>query len=143
MNNFTPVPALIGGVLIGLAATLLWWGQGRTAGISSILAGSLPGRPGDRSWRLAFVVGLVAAGTVFRLVWPETMENTVERSLPIVAASGLLVGFGTRMAGGCTSGHGVCGNARLEKSSIVATLTFIAMGVVTTAIIGRFFGGTL
>ena len=143
MTNFTPIPALIGGVLIGLAAALLWWTQGRTAGISGILGGVLPGRSGDRTWRLAFVAGLVSGGAALQLAWPEAMVNTLARSTPALAVAGLLVGFGTCLAGGCTSGHGVCGNARLEKASIAATLTFIGLGVVTVTVIGRALGGAL
>lgn len=136
----------MGGVLVGLAAILLMLFNGRVAGISSIFGGLIPGwnpRAGDWPWRLAFVLGLVCGGLGYHAFDPSAFALELDRSLPALAVAGVLVGFGTRMGGGCTSGHGVCGNSRLSKRSIVATLTFIAAGAATVAIINRAFGGSL
>jgi uncharacterized membrane protein YedE/YeeE len=126
--------ALSGGALIGGAATLFWFVNGRVAGVSGVLSGALRER-GDRSDRLLFLVGLVAAGVVATLVRGGAAGGG-QSTLPLVLA-GALVGFGTRLGGGCTSGHGVCGLARLRKRSLVATLTFIAFGALTVFAVAR------
>jgi uncharacterized protein len=140
MTAFTPVLAAIGGALIGLAAVLLMVLTGRLAGISGILGGLLSGS-GDRAWRLAFILGLIMAPLLGTLVgfplWPPAMPT----SWVIVIAAGLLVGFGTRLASGCTSGHGVCGIARLSIRSIAATAVFMGTAVVVVAFTRHVLGG--
>ena len=123
--HFTPVAALIGGALIGLAASLLVLARGRIAGISGILAGLLV-RPqaGDVGWRAAFVVGLLVAPLLLEIANPLIIEAGPVRLI----AAGLLVGLGTRYGSGCTSGHGVCGLSRRSPRSLVATLVFMAAG---------------
>ncbi|NUP08959.1 MAG: YeeE/YedE family protein [Polyangiaceae bacterium] len=122
---------LAGGALIGLASALYLATHGRIAGISGIVSGVLD-RAGDWRARLAFIVGLVAAGALVALAKPLLFEGPVA-SLPVVAAAGLLVGMGTRLGSGCTSGHGVCGTGRLSLRSVAATLTFMATGALAVA----------
>jgi len=134
------MPALAGGVLIGLAATLLLWLNGRVAGVSGILAGVLFPRPGEVAWRVAFLAGLVAAGAAAIALLPGiATPRTGFPPLALVAA-GLLVGFGASLGNGCTSGHGVCGLGRLSTRSLVAVLTFMATAVATTWVV-RHAGG--
>ena len=134
MDNFTPVPALFGGVLIGLASVWLLAANGRIAGVSGILHGLVGGMsaspPGDRSWRVAFIAGLIAAGFAWHLVFGA--GPTRELQLGWVALAGALVGFGTRIGGGCTSGHGVCGLGRFSLRSLVAVMVFMAAGMAAT-----------
>jgi len=120
-------PALIGGVLIGLAVAMLLLLNGRVAGVSGVLGGLVNPEPGEWAWRALFVAGLVGGGLVARSFAPGAIGNW-HASLPVLAVAGVLVGFGTQMAGGCTSGHGVCGVSRLSPRSIVATATFMAVG---------------
>ncbi len=129
-NAFTPASALIGGAIIGAAAALFAVLNGRVAGVSGILGGLARPQAGDISWRIAFVAGLVAAPLAWRLL-AALPEIRVDASVPVLVAAGLLVGVGTRYGGGCTSGHGVCGVARLSPRSIVATLAFMAAGLAT------------
>ena len=124
------VNGLLGGVLVGLAATLLLWTHGRIAGISSI-AGALLQAGAERGWRAHFLAGLVAAGLGYQYVIGPVYEPSLARPVLIVVAAGLLVGFGSRLGHGCTSGHGVCGLARGSGRSLVATVTFMLTGVVT------------
>lgn len=119
---------LAGGALIGAAASVFWLAHGRRAGISGVLADVLTGSVRDE--RLAFLAGLLTTGVVVALVWPGAIA-TSPASLPILAIAGVLVGVGTRVGGGCTSGHGVCGVARLSRRSIVATITFVLVAAVT------------
>ena len=126
--NFTPWSSLAGGILIGLAAAALLLLLGRIAGISGIVGGLLQPSKGDTGWRLAFVLGLLAAPTVYTLFQPLP-EIEVSTDLPVLLAAGLLVGVGTRY--GCTSGHGVCGLSRLSPRSLAATLVFMAAGFAT------------
>lgn len=127
--------ALAGGVLIGLAATLLLWLTGRIAGISGIVGGVLMPRSGDVAWRGAFLIGLIGAGAAY--LWLVPGAYTPRQGFPpvLLVAAGLLVGFGTRMGNGCTSGHGVCGLGRLSMRSFAAVLTFMATAVLTTYIV--------
>jgi uncharacterized protein len=135
MVDFTPVSAAIGGALIGLATALLMLLTGRIAGISGIFAGLLlPGRGEERAWRGAFLAGLIAAPLLAGLIGYPMPSPQMPANWALVAAAGLLVGFGTRMAGGCTSGHGVCGIARLSPRSIVATVIFMATAVAVVAV---------
>ncbi len=143
MENFTPISSTLGGLMIGLSAALVMLFQGRIAGISGILAGLLGPRPGEVGWRLWFVVGLLVGGAVMVIVWPQGFAAEVTRSPLAIVAAGLLVGFGTRLGSGCTSGHGVCGISRMSRRSIVATLTFMATGALTATVVTQFFGGVL
>lgn len=129
-NAFSPGPALVGGALIGGAATLLLLLNGRIAGISGILGGLLSPRRGDLAWRAAFLLGLAAAPLLYRL-WRPLPPIHFDAGYAVLAAAGLLVGIGTRYASGCTSGHGVCGLARLSPRSFVATAVFMAAGFLT------------
>ena len=129
--DFTPVSGFLGGALIGLAAVLLLAANGRIAGVSGIVGGLLARVPGDTAWRAAFVAGLWLGGLVYWAVRGAPFAVDLEATLAVTIAAGLLVGFGTRMGSGCTSGHGVCGIARFSKRSTVATITFMAAGVAT------------
>ena len=130
MANFTPVSALAGGVLIGLASVWLLAANGRIAGVSGILHGLFAQPPGDRAWRAAFVAGLIAAGFAWRAFAPATASP--EAHWGWLALAGGLVGFGTRIGGGCTSGHGVCGLGRFSLRSLVAVIIFMATGMAAT-----------
>lgn len=123
--------AAVGGLMIGAAAASLLALTGKTAGISGIVDGVVRGEKFEFSWKLAFVLGLISGGIGLVFVLPGNIAEQGLRPLPIMAAAGLLVGFGTRMGGGCTSGHGVCGIGRLNVRSIVGTVTFIAVGAIT------------
>lgn len=138
--NFTPVPALIGGALIGLSSVLLMLLSGRIAGISGILGGLLPPTAGDTTWRLAFIVGLMLGGLGF-LYLGDLSAIAIEADTPILIAAGLLVGFGTRLGSGCTSGHGICGVGRLSPRGIVATAIFLAVGMATVFVVRHLLGG--
>ena len=133
MADFTPISAAIGGALIGLAATLLMLLTGRIAGISGIFAGCLSSS-GDKSWRIAFIAGLLLAPLVATLLGYPMPSPQMPTSWSLIVVAGLLVGFGTRLSGGCTSGHGVCGIARLSARSLVATGIFMATAVVVVAL---------
>lgn len=145
METFTPVSSLLGGALIGLAASVLLLVHGRVAGIAGILGETLrgDGTRGEGVFRAAFLGGLVAAGIALRLVYPGAFAaagSASASSLGLVAIAGVLVGYGTRLGSGCTSGHGVCGISRLSKRSIAATLTFMAAGAVTVFIVRHVVG---
>lgn len=131
--------AVLGGALIGLAASLLWALNGRRAGVSGIVGGLLQPVRGETEWQGAFLLGLVLAGLVGTLVAPSAFGSSPLTLGPLVLA-GLLVGAGTRLSGGCTSGHGVCGISRGSRRSIVATVTFMASAVATVAVV-RALGG--
>jgi len=143
MENFTPVSSLVGGLLIGLSATAMLALLGRVAGISGIVGGLLTGARSDAAWRAAFVAGLLLGGSVSRVVAPDAMTMNLDRSTPALVLAGLLVGFGSRLGSGCTSGHGVCGMARGSVRSITATLTFMTTGVMAAFVVTRLFGGRL
>ena len=130
MDNFTPVSALAGGVLIGLASVWLLAANGRIAGVSGILHGLFAQPPGDRIWRAAFIVGLIVAGVAWHLFAEVTPRQGF--GLGWAALAGALVGFGTRVGGGCTSGHGVCGIGRLSLRSLIAVAVFMATGMAAT-----------
>jgi len=133
------IHALIGGALIGAAASLLLLALGRVAGISGIFSALVRRDVPDRGWRVAFLVGLLGAGVVAAVAAPHAVGQTPV-SLPLVGAAGVIVGFGTRLGNGCTSGHGVCGISRLSRRSIAATMTFMATAAATVAIV-RLAGG--
>lgn len=128
--DFAPLPALAGGVLIGLAASLLLLTHGKVAGISGIFAGLLDRATHDKGFRLAFVAGLVAVGFGARLVAPDLVPASAA-GLGVIALAGLIVGYGTRLGNGCTSGHGICGISRGSARSLIAVVTFISTGVLT------------
>ncbi|MDY7229076.1 YeeE/YedE family protein [Hyalangium rubrum] len=136
------ITALIGGALIGLSASLLLLFNGRIAGISGIAGGllSTPNRS-EWAWRLAFLCGLLGGGLLLRAFWPHVLGAPIVSGAAWVVASGLLVGFGTRLANGCTSGHGVCGISRGAPRSLVATLTFMATGAITVFLVRHVLGG--
>jgi len=139
--NFTPLSALLGGVLIGLAAALMWWLLGRVAGVSNILGQSFSSAEGALNWRLAFIAGLVLAGLGAKVFVPDAVHFSLPAGYGQLIVAGLLVGFGTQLGAGCTSGHGVCGMSRLSPRSIVATLVFMAAGAF--AVLGLRLGGAL
>lgn len=127
--------ALAGGVLVGTAATLLLWLTGRIAGISGILGGVLMPHNGEVAWRVAFLIGLIGAGAAYLWLVPGGYSPRQGFSPLLLVIAGLLVGFGTRMGNGCTSGHGVCGLGRLSMRSFAAVLTFMVTAIVTTYIV--------
>ncbi|MGA1054302.1 MAG: YeeE/YedE family protein [Pseudohongiellaceae bacterium] len=134
MEHFTPVQALVGGLLIGTAATLTLWTSGRIAGISGILAGSLFQKGQEAFWRGLFLCGLLLGGATYSL-FNGGLEIETEATPLMTILAGLLVGFGTRMGNGCTSGHGVCGIARFSRRSLVATITFMMVAMLTVWVI--------
>ncbi|MCK5882076.1 MAG: YeeE/YedE family protein [Bacteriovoracaceae bacterium] len=138
MENFTPWQSLFGGALIGLSSALLYLGQGRIAGISGIFGGMLSKFCRDFAWRYFFVAGLIVGGLIVYLMMPEKTAVNFTHPLPLFAIGGLLVGVGTRIGNGCTSGHGICGLGRRSPRSLAAVMTFMAAGGVTVFIMGRF-----
>lgn len=141
---FTPFSAAAGGALIGLAATILWLGLGRIAGISGIVGGLVPAKADDIAWRVAFLAGLLVVGVGAALVWPEAVAATSSLRGPLaMLVAGVVVGFGARLGNGCTAGHGVCGLSRGSLRSLVATLTFMAAGIATASLVRVVFGGAL
>ena len=135
MSEFTPVSAIIGGALIGLAAVLMMLNTGRITGISSITAGLLTPPAEGRLWRGAFIIGLISAPWLYLPAGGILPHITVSASDPMLVVAGLMVGFGTRLGAGCTSGHGVCGLARLSARSIAATACFMLTGMLTVFIV--------
>jgi len=133
MHNFTPGSALLGGVLIGVAASLLLVGNGRIAGISGIVSGLLLGDRGQFAGRALFVLGLLAAGFAATRLAPGSIASS-PRSLPTLIIAGLFVGAGTRLGNGCTSGHGVCGLSRFSARALVATITFMLTAMLTVRV---------
>ncbi|WP_020176607.1 YeeE/YedE family protein [Methyloferula stellata] len=140
MTEFTPFSAALGGALIGFSALILFLLDGRIAGISGILGNLLAFRPGEIAWRLAFLAGLVAAPALYAAAGGRLPPLTVASSIPLLLIGGFLVGFGTRLGNGCTSGHGVCGIARFSPRSIAATLIFMAAAAVTVFIMRHVIG---
>jgi uncharacterized membrane protein YedE/YeeE len=132
--------ALLGGVLIGLSASLLWLLNGRILGVSGIIGGLFNFTRNDLLWRVFFLLGLWLGGALMYKIHPESFE-TIETSTWILLVAGILVGFGTRLSNGCTSGHGVCGISRLSPRSIVSTLLFIVAGAATVGIVRHLLGG--
>lgn len=141
MANFTPISAAIGGVLIGLSSVLLMLLTGRIAGISGVFGGLLefPGEAKDS--RIAFIAGLVLAPLIAALIGYPIQSPTMPGNWVVTIMAGLLVGFGTRMGGGCTSGHGICGIGRLSTRSVAATIIFMLAAIVTVAFTRHLFGG--
>ncbi len=137
---FTPLASTAGGMLIGAASALLLLGKGRVAGISGIVGGLFRPTSDDVAWRVTFVAGLLTSGLLLAQVNGALFASSVQRSPTTLAVAGLLVGFGTRMGQGCTSGHGVCGISRFSARSLAATLTFMAAGFVTVFITRHILG---
>lgn len=133
-SNFTPWSSLAGGIVLGIASALFVLANGRILGISGIIGGLVKRRPGDSGWRIAFVLGLLAAPAVWSLFAPPAAARIDAGWLAVVAA-GLLVGVGTRYGAGCTSGHGVCGLSRLSPRSLAATIAFMAAGFATVFVV--------
>ncbi len=143
MENFTPIASTIGGLLIGLGAAVMLMFNGRIAGISGIFEGVVVPDEGTFDWKASFVGGLLAGGVLMVMLVPEWFAVAIDRPLAIFVIAGLLVGFGTRLGNGCTSGHGVCGLSRFSRRSVVATLSFMAAGAVTVFVTRHMMGGLL
>lgn len=141
--HFTPVTGLIGGILIGISSSLLLWLNGRIAGISGIVTGAVTRPNEDSAWRWLFLLGMLAGAAVEFWLVPGNRAFHVGMPWPVFLLAGVLVGFGTNMSGGCTSGHGVCGLGRLSPRSLVAVLTFMATGVLMVFIVRHLFGAGL
>ena len=137
MEDFTPVSGLLGGMLIGLATVLLMLFNGRIAGISGIVSGLLARQGSEVVWRVLFATGLLLGPFIYILASGEVFPVEIRASLPVMVIAGLLVGFGTRLGSGCTSGHGVSGISRLSRRSIVATSVFMGSAIVTVFITGQ------
>ncbi|MBS0340672.1 MAG: YeeE/YedE family protein [Proteobacteria bacterium] len=132
-THFTPWASLAGGLVLGVAAAVFVLFNGRVLGISGIVGGLLTPRPGDTGWRVAFLLGMLAAPATFALLAPADWLRAprIDAGYGAIVVAGLLVGFGTRLGSGCTSGHGVCGLSRLSPRSLVATLAFMGAGFLT------------
>jgi uncharacterized membrane protein YedE/YeeE len=131
MENFTPVSGLLGGLLIGLAAAVLLLLNGRISGISGIVAGLLAPRSSEVGWRVVFIAGLLLGALGYMLATGGSFPVGMQASVPVLIVAGLLVGFGTRLGSGCTSGHGLCGIALLSKRSIAASAVFFGVAIIT------------
>jgi uncharacterized protein len=141
MSNFTPISAMIGGALIGFSAVLLMAMTGRIAGISGIFAGLINLQATDRGWRAALIAGLIAAPIASMLLGYTVPTPQMPASYVTIIVGGFLVGFGTRLGSGCTSGHGICGIARLSPRSLVATAVFMLAAIVVVALTHHVFAG--
>ncbi len=140
MTAFQPLAGFVGGLMIGVAASALVLLAGRIAGISGILAGTFAARGSELGWRLAFILGLISGPLVVVAVTGTPFQVTVSASATGLIVAGLLVGFGTRLGSGCTSGHGICGIARLSPRSLVATALFVAFGMAVVFIVRHLMG---
>lgn len=141
MTEFTPIESLLGGMLIGLAGLALLFFNGRIAGISGIFGGFLHFKQSDTLWRFFFIAGLLLGGVILYFLYPQNLAISLEHSASTVMLAGLLVGIGSRMGNGCTSGHGVCGVARLSPRSLVAAATFMTTGILAAVLVDKLFGG--
>lgn len=135
MQQFTPISALIGGGLIGLSASLFFWLNGRIAGISGLFHGLFQSNKNDFLWRFLFLIGLIAGGQIYYLVPQIQFSARTQYPISVLMLSGFLVGLGTKLSGGCTSGHGICGIARLSRRSLVATGVFFIAGILTVYVV--------
>ena len=140
MASFDSTSALLGGCLIGLASALLMVLNGRIAGVSGILGGALSTTPTERGWRFAFLAGLIGAPILMGLAGRPLADPQMPTSWLLIGVAGLLVGFGSRLGGGCTSGHGVCGMARFSTRSIIATIVFMATAAIVVALMRHVLG---
>ncbi len=142
MENFTPYSALAGGILIGLSATIMLLFNGRITGISGMISNILPPTQGDWLWRLLFLLGIIAGTGVYLFAFADNYMPRTQFPVGLLIIGGFLVGFGTRLGHGCTSGHAICGIARLSPRSIVATLIFMSSGAITVFVIRHLTGLT-
>jgi len=140
MNNFGFYGALAGGLLIGGAAALLLWLTGRVAGISNIAGTLFSGKPGGKLWRVLFLAGLVVGAGIYNLAFGDAPVARAHFPVWLLAIAGLLVGYGTSLSNGCTSGHGVCGLGRLSPRSLAATVIFLLTGIATTFVVRHIVG---
>ena len=143
MENFTPVESLVGGIVIGIAALVLLRFYGRIAGISGIFGGLFPFNTGETLWRMVFLAGLITGGIILSFLHIDAVTFELAYSNPALILAGLLVGVGSRMGNGCTSGHGICGLGRLAPRSMVAVLTFMATGILAAVVVHQIFGGAI
>ena len=139
MTEFEVLMPLTGGTLIGIAASMMLLFNGKVAGVSGIFGGMLFQQGKERAWQLSFIAGLIAGGILLYIINAEFFENSSGRGLLTATIAGLLVGIGTRVGGGCTSGHGVCGIGRLSLRSIVATVTFVLAGMAIVVLVQSFY----
>ena len=140
MENFSPLSALAGGALIGVSIIILLLFNGRMAGISGIMNGIFISPQNEKTWRFVFLIGLILGAVLFQALSPDVFSARQGYPLWLVAVGGFLVGIGTRLGSGCTSGHGICGIANLSKRSIFATITFMATGMICVYIIKHVLG---
>ena len=140
MTAFTPLHALLGGLLIGSSAVLLLWLNGRIAGVTGMLTGLLVQPSAGQLWRLLFLLGLVGGCVLYGWFAAEATPQRQGFPLPLLIGAGLLTGYGTALANGCTSGHGVCGLARLSLRSLTATATFLGVAMLTTYVVRHLLG---
>jgi uncharacterized protein len=140
MENFTPYSAFSGGLLIGVASFLLLLFNGRIAGISGMMSGLIKAPRNEVYWRAAFLAGIVLGAFLFLQIKPDFYQPRLDFPIPLLVLGGFLVGFGTRMGNGCTSGHAVCGIARLSLRSIVATAVFMTTGFITVFVVRHLIG---
>ena len=143
MENFTPVIAIAGGILIGLSSAIFLWGNGRIAGVSGILGGVLSRDFGSWPWRILFALGMVAGVFIYRSAGGTLQDIELTSSLPILVLGGVLVGIGSSLGSGCTSGHGLCGLGRRSGRSLAATLVFMGIAGVTVYVTRHVMGGVL
>lgn len=142
MENFSPVSSFLGGMLIGLSILFLFLFNGRIAGVSGIMTGVIFNNKSDRLWRMVFLLGLVVGPFLYQYFGPQSFIPRENYPLTLLILGGFFVGFGTRMGSGCTSGHGICGIARLSMRSIIATLVFMVSGMATVYLIKYVLGIT-
>ena len=143
MQNFSPVESLVGGIVIGIAALVLLRFYRRIAGISGIFGGLFPFDTGETLWRLVFLAGLMTGGVVLSFLHSDAVTFELTYSNPALILAGLLVGVGSRMGNGCTSGHGICGLGRLAPRSVVAVLTFMVTGILSAVLVQQLLGGAI
>ncbi|MBT3764363.1 MAG: YeeE/YedE family protein [Rhodospirillaceae bacterium] len=143
MENFTPFEAILGGVLIGLSSVILLWGNGRIAGVSGIMGGILSRDIGSVTWRILFAMGLIAGVFIYRSAGGALQDIEITSSLLFLLAGGGLVGFGSSLGSGCTSGHGVCGLGRRSGRSLAATMTFMGVAGITVYVTRHLMGAAL
>ena len=143
MQNFSPVESLVGGIVIGIAALVLLRFYKRIAGISGIFGGLFPFDTGETLWRLVFLAGLMTGGVVLSFLYSDAVDFKLTYSNPALILAGLLVGVGSRMGNGCTSGHGICGLGRLAPRSMAAVLTFMVTGILTAVVVQQLFSGAI
>ena len=140
MTEFTPFASTLGGILIGTASLLLLAFHGRIAGVSGIVGGLAGAATCDRRWRIAFMIGLVTGGAILSFALPSVYPKTIPELSPLLLLAGVLVGYGTRLGNGCTSGHGVCGISRFSPRSLLATMTFMTTGAIAVYVLRHILG---